>query len=75
MFRWYQNAATCYTLLSDIPEPDTTDPQLYKSTWEAAFRQSRWFNQGWTLQELITSTSIECYSSAHRWLGDKESLE
>jgi hypothetical protein len=76
MFRWYRNAATCYVYLSDVPRPavDSNDrsPQL---AWESAFRQSRWFTRGWTLQELIASTSVEFFSKDWEFLGDKKSLE
>src|ERR1700744_5217306 len=44
MFRWYRNSAKCYVWLPDVL--DSTD-------WETAFRQSRWFTRGWTLQELL----------------------
>ncbi|KAJ5042653.1 beta transducin-like protein-like protein HET-E4s, partial [Bipolaris maydis] len=41
MFRWYRNAARCYVYLSD------------SSCDYTAFRRSRWFTRGWTLQELL----------------------
>ncbi|KAH9207432.1 heterokaryon incompatibility protein-domain-containing protein [Leptodontidium sp. 2 PMI_412] len=73
MFRWYQNAARCYVYLSDV---DTTeDDQFSQTSWEAAFRESRWFTRGWTLQELIAPTSVEFFSRSHIRLGDKKSLE
>ncbi|KAA8617476.1 HET domain containing protein [Pyrenophora tritici-repentis] len=43
MFRWYQNAKKCYVFLSDVAS-DTLEVD-----GESAFRQSRWFNRGWTL--------------------------
>jgi len=74
MFRWYKNAARCYVFLSDISTP-MADVQLHQSIWEAAFRKSRWFSRGWTLQELIAPTSVEFFSLERQQLGDKESLE
>ncbi|KAK4182006.1 NACHT domain-containing protein, partial [Podospora australis] len=73
MFRWYRNAAKCYTYLVDvsIPSPDVDD----KSIWEPAFRASRWFTRGWTLQELIAPTSVEFFSREKIRLGDRKSLE
>jgi hypothetical protein len=68
MFRWYQNATICYVYLPDIQSRG-------RSGWEAAFRRSRWFTRGWTLQELIASPSVEFYSSDKHRLGDKTSLE
>ena len=59
---WYQNAAKCYVYLSDVP-------------WESSFSFSRWFNRGWTLQELLAPASVEFFSRDGIWLGDKKSLE
>jgi hypothetical protein len=76
MFRWYHNATKCYVYLSDVSAPgidigDKSD-QL---PWEMAFRTSRWFTRGWTLQELIAPTSVEFFSKNQKLLGDKRSLE
>ena len=43
--------------------------------WEPAFRASRWFTRGWTLQELLAPTSVEFFSKDSQRLGDKTSLE
>ena len=52
MFRWYQNAKTCYVYLSDV-SVENGDAAIRRLTWEGAFRSSRWFTRGWTLQELL----------------------
>ena len=44
-------------------------------TCESAFRQSRWFTRGWTLQELIAPNVVEFFTSEGTKLGDKSSLE
>ncbi|EDO03050.1 hypothetical protein SS1G_05528 [Sclerotinia sclerotiorum 1980 UF-70] len=73
MFRWYQNAARCYVYLSDVSKPDTgVDDQR---AWEEAFRKSRWFTRGWTLQELIAPRLVDFFSSEGKRLGNKLSLE
>jgi hypothetical protein len=74
MFRWYQSATRCYVYLSDISVADNSDA-LQQVTWEPAFRQSRWFTRGWTLQELIAPRSVQFFSKDGKNLGDKESLE
>lgn len=73
MFRWYQNAATCYVYLSDVSAD--ADSSQKPSTWEPAFRRSRWFTRGWTLQELIAPSHVEFFSLEGQRLGDKKSLE
>lgn len=74
MFRWYRNAEKCYVYLSDVQSELTGRPSDLL-TWEAAFRRSRWFTRGWTLQELIAPRVVEFFSSEGHRLGDRESLE
>jgi hypothetical protein len=74
MFRWYQDAARCYVYLSDV-SVRTQDRQSFHVEWESAFRNSRWFRRGWTLQELLAPKVVEFYSQDHVRLGDKTSLE
>src|SRR6266487_53407 len=73
MFRWYQNAARCYVYLSDV-SVHTQDSQSHVE-WESAFRNSRWFTRGWTLQELLAPKIVVFYSQDHVRLGGKKSLE
>ncbi|KAE9372964.1 HET-domain-containing protein [Stipitochalara longipes BDJ] len=76
MFRWYRDAAKCYVFLSDVPRNTIeSKDQSRQLSWESAFRNSRWFTRGWTLQELIASASAEFFSKDRERLGDKKSLE
>lgn len=70
MFRWYCSAAKCYVYLSDVSTGSTS-----ASSWEPAFRSTRWFKRGWTLQELIGPTTVEFFSQEGKKLGDKISLQ
>jgi hypothetical protein len=73
MFRWYQNAARCYVYLSDVSKSNTrADDQ---KTWEEAFKKSRWFTRGWTLQELTAPKLVDFFSLEGGRLGSKLSLE
>lgn len=49
--------------------------QSSKTSWEPAFRESRWFRKGRTLQELLTPSAAEFYSQDCMRLGDKRTLE
>jgi hypothetical protein len=73
MFRWYQKAARCYVYLSDV----SIDGQHGQSNpaWTVAFKESRWFTRGWTLQELIAPTSVDFFSSEGERFGNKLTLE
>ncbi|TVY42671.1 Vegetative incompatibility protein HET-E-1, partial [Lachnellula cervina] len=79
MFRWYHNAAKCYVYLTDVStnDSDHNHDQINPSlpSWQSAFRDSRWFTRGWTLQELIAPLSVEFFCSNGKRLGDKKSLE
>ncbi|KAH7326969.1 heterokaryon incompatibility protein-domain-containing protein, partial [Rhexocercosporidium sp. MPI-PUGE-AT-0058] len=76
MFRWYQKAAKCYVFLSDVPRTTAhSKGPSHQLLWESAFRTSRWFTRGWTLQELIAPTFVEFFSKDWELLGDKASLE
>jgi len=76
MFRWYQRAARCYVYLSDVSALDNNGNRANQHPeWEAAFRRSRWFARGWTLQELLAPTLVSFYSMEGERLGSKSSLE
>jgi hypothetical protein len=73
MFRWYGKAVKCYVYMADVSIPDGEDPT--KRTWERAFRNSRWFTRGWTLQELLAPVAVEFFSREGRLLGNRSTLE
>jgi hypothetical protein len=78
MFRWYQNAVKCYVYLLDVStKKQKASDSFTEYTWEPAFRSSRWFTRGWTLQELLAPSpgSVEFFSQERDRLGDKRSLE
>ena len=76
MFRWYQQAARCYVYLSDVQVPEeVSDARDFRLTLDNAFRKSRWFTRGWTLQELLAPATVEFFSREHKRLGSKISLE
>jgi acyl carrier protein len=68
MYGWYGSASVCYAYLSDVPPGDLpTDPK-------SAFRNSRWFTRGWTLQEFLAPTSVKFFDSEWNLIGDKYQL-
>jgi hypothetical protein len=75
MFRWYREAAECYVYLTDVSTANSDkNNQSSGFMWESAFRKSRWFTRGWTLQELIAPISVEFFSKEGIRLGDRKSL-
>jgi hypothetical protein len=75
MFCWYQNAERCYVYLSDVSRDPSDGDDLGSPRWKPAFRNSRWFTRGWTLQELIAPASVEFFSNEEVCLGNKRSIE
>jgi len=66
----------CYVYLSDVSiRKRKRKDEGTQHTWEQAFRESRWFTRGWTLQELLASASVQFFSKEGSRLGDKQSLE
>ncbi|KAF6827709.1 HET domain-containing protein [Colletotrichum musicola] len=61
MFKWYANATVCFAYLSDV---DGDHP----------LEQSRWFERGWTLQELIAPNCVEFFDGAWNAIGTREEL-
>ena len=76
MFRYYQRARKCYVYLTDVHvSAEVVDAQDFRISWVEAFRQSRWFTRGWTLQELLAPASVEFFSKECKRLGSRISLE
>jgi hypothetical protein len=61
--------------LSDVSASKREHDNQTAQTWELAFRKSRWFTRGWTLQELIAPYTVEFFSREREYLGDKKMLE
>ncbi|CRK09690.1 hypothetical protein BN1708_002242 [Verticillium longisporum] len=68
MYRWYKSSQICYTYLSDVP----TNKDPYESN--SAFRRSRWFTRGWTLQELIAPRNLIFYDQEWKPIGTRLEL-
>jgi hypothetical protein len=76
MFRWYQRAAKCYVYLGDVSITDQKRGEKEaQEIWEPAFRKSKWFTRGWTLQELLAPNSVEFFTRENKPLGNKQSLQ
>lgn len=69
MYTWYSKADICIAYLPDVPD-DAGDPRAD----ESAFRHSRWFQRGWTLQELIAPCIVLFVSRGWKQIGTKVTL-
>ncbi|KAL4732988.1 hypothetical protein BDV11DRAFT_200964 [Aspergillus similis] len=69
MFNYYRNSQVCYTYLADVSADE--DPSAPNS----AFRNSKWFKRGWTLQELVAPLYITFFDKNWIEIGTKSSLQ
>jgi hypothetical protein len=75
MFHWYSNAKKCYVYLSDVAIGSCVgENPRSQQAWKLAFRRSKWFTRGWTLQELLAPVQVEFFSAEGDQLGEKESM-
>ncbi|EXJ58752.1 hypothetical protein A1O7_06182 [Cladophialophora yegresii CBS 114405] len=81
MFRWYSQAQVCYAYLADVSLLPAGDREKLSSkhltsyprpVW--GFPSSRWFERGWTLQELIAPMHVVFYDCDWVEIGTKASL-
>lgn len=76
MFRWYKHAKKCYVYPPDVSvHKRRMSCESYQTHWESAFRQSRWFTRGWTLQELLAPAVVHFYSRERQHLGSRHELQ
>lgn len=62
--------------LSDVVVlEEIADAEAFPITWREAFRRSRWFTRGWTLQELLAPPCVEFFSKDGKQLGSRILLE
>jgi hypothetical protein len=71
MFQWYRDAQICYAYLSDVKSVRRGDDSAYFNSFE----RSRWFQRGWTLQELLAPRWVEFFDREWTSIGTKSSLE
>lgn len=69
MFKWYSHSSVCFAYLADVPS--NSDPIDAPGS---AFRRSKYFLRGWTLQELIAPRRVVFLAKDWTVLGDKHDL-
>jgi hypothetical protein len=67
MFDWYRRAVVCFAYLGDASDVD--DAFGLKPS-----NHSRWFDRGWTLQELIAPINLLFYQQDWKLLGQRSSF-
>ncbi|KAB8234259.1 HET-domain-containing protein, partial [Aspergillus alliaceus] len=72
MFRWYKEATKCYAYLTDVTVESVEVNNLHM---KSEFSTSRWFQRGWTLQELLAPREVYFYNSTWTLLGQKRNTK
>jgi hypothetical protein len=68
MFAWYRDSTECLVYLTDVEKAADGDGQPQQLLDITA---SRWFERGWTLQELLAPADLTFYDRHWRRLGTK----
>jgi hypothetical protein len=71
MFKWYQEAAVCYTFLSDVV---ASEQQTAVFKRQGSEKSSEWFERGWTLQELLAPRKMKFFDMAWVAMGTRTQL-
>ena len=71
MYRWYANAGICYAYLADVSIEGVS---AEAKTLKTRLSKAKWFERGWTLQELIAPAAMDFFDSDWRKIGAKSGL-
>ncbi|KAK5720405.1 hypothetical protein LTR17_015042 [Elasticomyces elasticus] len=78
MFYYYHHATVCYASLSDLSATQfftTFDSDVAcESNKLNVLAACRWFNRGWTLQELIAPTEVRFYANDWTFLSLRSTM-
>jgi hypothetical protein len=75
MFKWYQQSSICYVYLKDFEVPDGQSMSVQQHASLAGdrdFGSSRWFERGWTLQELIAPRHLAFFDKNWVAFGSRD---
>jgi hypothetical protein len=69
MFHYYQDAQICYAYLEDVDPLSSLASELHSQNGP-----SRWFERGWTLQELLAPAYLVFFASDWSVIGTRAEL-
>lgn len=69
MFQWYEDSQVCYAYLDDVPLGEEDHERE-----NSAFRNSKWFTRGWTLQELLAPQTVVFFNHGWAEIGTRTSF-
>ncbi|KAK5087313.1 hypothetical protein LTR70_007256 [Exophiala xenobiotica] len=72
MFRWYAKALVCYVYVSDVGVSRPTYRYRDDVYGFSQFTSSKWFQRGWTLQELLAPGTVFFYDYDWIYIGNRK---
>jgi hypothetical protein len=76
MFAWYRNSVICYVYLADVKGlPLNTESDELGNPLTTELQASRWFTQGWTLEELIAPRRSRFFNATWAYPGESSKLQ
>ena len=78
MYKWYESATQCIVFLADMPSPIKYPESGDEEEWlEARFEEfgaCRWFQRGWTLQELLAPYVVSFFDCEWGYICTKHTM-
>lgn len=74
MFKWYRNAAVCFTYFNDVTFSAPTEKMFMSDRPDRRGQASEWFDRGWTLQELIAPRQMQFFDKHWKMMGTRSEL-
>jgi hypothetical protein len=79
MYKWYEESSICYVYLGDFElndplwadSPGFGETAISSEQFERDLRNCRWFNRGWTLQELLAPSNVIFWAQNFRPFGTR----
>ena len=68
MYHWYQSSQLCYVFLSDMNKRESIHVDIM------TLKDCRWFQRGWTLQELLAPSTVRFFDRDWEDIGNKETM-
>ncbi|CAO2658377.1 Nn.00g061000.m01.CDS01 [Neocucurbitaria sp. VM-36] len=75
MYLWYKNSRICYAYIADFDIGRGQSTSITDINEEHGLGGQRWFERGWTLQELIAPPIVEFYDTKWNEIGTRLSLQ
>lgn len=82
MAQWYGGAKVCHAYLQDVSVNKEEYNKMNRQQLGAKLEQgqlgplgwSRWFDRGWTLQELLAPSNLQFFDHSWRFINTRENL-